>query len=204
MWKWLGGCLIVCVVLIAVALWTGYQRLSSFGSGDGTETVAIHAPVGRVFASLANGDSLTTWMAEGTGVKIGHHGILVPGDTLQVRMSNRFSFGNRPLKWTVSDVTPNQRLALQLRSDTTNRLIARRQFNLATVGDSTMVMGAVTAPFLDSLRASRGDTVKASDVYVDVTAKTLVSAMRMQSHIELQRLKARVEGRASAERAPAP
>ena len=195
MWKWIGGCLLVCVALVAIGLWSGYRQLSKFGSSDGTEIVTIAAPPSRVFASLANSDSLATWMAENSRMKAGHHGILVPGDTLLGEMRLRFNVGNKPVKWTVSDVKPDQLLSLQLRTDSGSRLIAKRQFTLTAKGDSTQVLSAVTAPMLDSLGKRRNDTIKGSDAALEMTSKLLTSALRLQSHIELERLKARVEGR---------
>lgn len=194
MWKWLGGCLLVCVAVIGFGLWSGYRQLSKFGSSNGTETVTIGAPVARVFASLANSDSLSTWMAQHSEMRTAHHGMLVPGDTLIGEMRLRFNVGNRPVKWTVADVKPNQLLALQLRTDSGSRLIAKREFTLAARGDSTVVMSAVTAPMLDSLGARRNDTLKESDAARSLASKVLTSALRMQSHVELEQLKARVEG----------
>jgi len=195
MWKWLGGCLLVCVAVVGFGLWSGYRKLSTFGSGDGTEKVTIAAPAGRVFASLANSDSLGTWMAERTGIKAGHSGMLVVGDTLLGEMRLRFNVGNKPIKWIVSDVRPNEVLALEMRADSSHKLVARRQFTLTAKGDSTQILSAVSAPMLDSLRTARRDTIKGSDAAVDMTSRLLTSALRMQSHIELERLKARVEGR---------
>lgn len=198
MWKWLGGCLLVCLAVIGFGLWSGYRKLASFGNSNGTETMVIAAPVTRVFASIANADSLSGWMGEQLGIKAGHHGVLVPGDTLQIEIRTRFNFGPRPSKWTVSEVRPNQLVSLQLRSDKSGELVATRQFTLAGKGESTLVMSAVSAPMLDSIRANRGDTLKTSDLYIDAASKFLISALRMQSHRELQRLKARVEGRSSS------
>lgn len=194
MWKWIGGCLVICVALIAIGLWSGYHQLSKFGSSNGTETVTIAAPPARVFASLANSDSLSTWMAEHSQMRTGHHGMLVPGDTLLGEMRLRFNVGNKPVKWTVSDVKPNQLLSLQLRTDSGSRLIAKREFTLTQKGDSTQVLSAVTAPMLDSMRTNRSDTLKGSDAALNITSKLLTSALRMQSHIELEQLKAQVEG----------
>jgi len=195
MWKWIGGCLLVCVALIAIGLWQGYRQLSKFGSSNGTETVTIGAPPSRVFASLANSDSLSTWMAERTGMTAGHHGMLVVGDSLLGEMRLRFKVGNTPTKWTVAALTPNQFLSLQLRSDSTRRLVAKREFTLTAKGDSTQVLSAVSAPMLDSIGTKRSDTINASEAAVNMTSKLLTSALRLQSHIELERLKARVEGR---------
>ena len=194
MWKWIGGCLVICVGVVAFGLWTGYRQLSKFGSANGTEIVTIAAPPARVFASLANSDSLSTWMAEHSQMRTGHHGMLVPGDTLLGEMRLRFNVGNKPVKWTVSDVKPNQLLSLQLRTDSGSRLIAKREFTLIAKGDSTQVLSALTAPMLDSLGGKRNDTLKGSDAALNITSKLLTSALRMQSHIELEQLKAQVEG----------
>lgn len=192
MWKWLGGCLLVCVAVIGFGLWQGYRKLSSFGSGDGTETVTIAGPVSRVFASLANSDSLPTWMAERTGA--GHPGMLIVGDTLVGESKLRFNVGNKRVKWVVTEIKPNEGLALEMRADS-RKLVARRKFMLTAKGDSTQVLSAVSAPMLDSLRTARRDTIKGSDAAIDMTSKLMTSALRMESHIELERLKARVEGR---------
>src|SRR5207237_9897962 len=90
MWKWLGGCLVVVVVVLAIGFWSAYRKLSQFSGPNKAETVAITAPVTRVFASIADGDSLSSWMAEGMGVRASHHGMLVPGDAIDVGANMRF------------------------------------------------------------------------------------------------------------------
>lgn len=202
MWKWLGGCLLVCAAVIGFGLWTGYRQLSKFGSSNGTETVTIAAPVARVFASLANSDSLETWMGERSQMRATHHGMLVPGDTLIGEMRLRFSVGNRRTKWMVSEVKPNQLLALQLRADSGSKLVAQRQFSLTAKADSTVVLSAVSAPMLDSLSKRPNDSIRGKDAALEVTSKLLTSALRLQSHIELERLKARVEGRPYSPKMP--
>lgn len=198
MWKWLGGCLVVVVVLVALSLWTAYRKLSQFSGPNKPETVAIGAPASRVFASLADADSLSTWMAEHMGVRVSHHGTVVPGDTIQVGANMRFSIGrsSQAMRWVVSDVKPNQMLALEMLSDSTKRVMAIRQFNLASKGDSTLVTSSVMTPGLDSARAHRSDSVKMSDALLVGATKLMMSSMRMQAHRELQLLKARVEGHA--------
>ncbi len=183
-------------MIICIALWSGYRKLASSGAGHGTDTLTIGAPVPRVFASIANADSLSGWMADRRGVNVGHHGMLALGDTFQMETRIRLSAGMRKLKWTVSEIRPNQLLALQLRSDSVGELIATRQFSLAAKGDSTFIMSAIAAPIVDSIRAGRSDTLKSSDAYLDAASKLLISALRLQSHIELEQLKSRVEGRA--------
>ena len=121
--------------------------------------------------------------------------MLAPGDTLDIETKIRLTSGMRKLKWMVSEVRPNQLLALQLRSDSIGELIATRQLILAAKGESTFITSAITAPIVDSIRAGRSDTLKSSDAYLDAASRLLISALRLQSHIELEQLKARVEGR---------
>ena len=183
------------MVLLGIGLCTGYRKLKSSGAGHGTDTLTIGAPVGRVFASVAHADSLSGWMADRRGVSAGHHGMLTVGDTLHVETKVPLSSGMRKLKWTVSDVRHNQLLALEMRSDSIGELIATRQLTLAAKGESTFVTSAIAAPIVDSIRAGRTDTLKSSDAYLDAASKLLISALRLQSHIELEQLKSRVEGR---------
>ncbi len=182
-------------MLVGIGLCTGYRQLKSSGAGHGTDTLTIGAPVARVFASVAHADSISEWMADRRGVSAGHHGMLAPGDTLQIETRLPLSRGMRKMKWTVSEVRPNQLLALQLRSDSIGELVATRELSLVAKGESTFITSAIAAPIVDSIRAGRSDTLKSSDAYLDAASKLLISALRLQSHIELEQLKSRVEGR---------
>jgi len=199
MWKWLGGCLVIVVVVVAIGFWTGYRKLSEFSGPNRPETVAIGAPPSRVFASLANGDSLSTWMSERLGVRASRHGMLVTGDTIQMDTRLRFNIGktSNASRWVVSDVKPDQMLSLEMRADTSNRLVAQRMYNLAAKGDSTLITSTVSTPGLDSMIAHRGDTIKASDAFISGATKLMISSLRMQAHRELQLLKAHIEGHAA-------
>jgi len=199
MWKWLGGCLVIVVVVVAIGFWTGYRKLSEFSGPNKPETVAIGAPASRVFASLANGDSLSTWMSERLGVRASRHGMLVTGDTIQMDTRLRFNIGktSNASRWVVSDVKPDQMLSLEMRADTSNRLVAQRMYNLAAKGDSTLITSTVSTPGLDSMIAHRGDTIKASDAFISGATKLMISSLRMQAHRELQLLKAHIEGHAA-------
>ena len=197
MWKWLGGCLLIFVVVIGVGVYNGYRKLSKFSGPNKPETVAIAAPVPRVFASIANADSLSSWMAERMGVRASHHGMLVPGDTLRVGANMRFNIGKgEGMNWVVSDIKPDQMLALEQRSDSSKKLVAVRQFNLTAQGDSTLITSVVTTPVLDSMNAHRSDTIKAKDAFIAGASKLMMSSLRMQAHRELQLLKAHIEGHA--------
>ena len=82
------------MALLGIGLCTGYRKLASSGAGHGTDTVTIGAPVARVFASVANADSLSGWMGDRRGVRVGHHGMLTPGDTWTSR-ENPFTLENQ-------------------------------------------------------------------------------------------------------------
>ena len=198
MWKWLGGCLVIVVVVIAIGVWTGYRKLSQFSGPNKPETVAIAAPPSRVFASIANADSLSVWMAERLGVRVSHHGMLVPGDTIQMNANMRFNVGKgrQASSWVVSDVKPDQMLALEMQGDRTKGIVAQRQYNLSAKGDSTLITSFVSTPGLDSMIAHRGDTIKASDAFMSGATKLMMASLRMQAHRELQLLKAHIEGHA--------
>ena len=198
MWKWLGGCLLIAVVVIAIGVWTGYRKLSQFSGPNKPETVAIAAPPSRVFASIANADSLSVWMAERLGVRVSHHGMLVPGDTIQMNANMRFNVGKgrQASSWVVSDVKPDQMLALEMQGDRTKGIVAQRQYNLSAKGDSTLITSFVSTPGLDSMIAHRGDTIKASDAFMSGATKLMMASLRMQAHRELQLLKAHIEGHA--------
>jgi len=193
--KWVGGCLLICLVVLGMGVWSAYRKLSPYSDAKGAETMTIAAPVTRVFASLANADSLSTWMADQLGVRVLHHGTLVAGDTLRIGRTGRFTFGAEAMKWAVTDVRPNQLLALQLKSDSSGRLVAQRQFTLTAKGDSTIVTSEVTTPTLDSMRTHRSDTVKASDAMIAGMSRLLISSLRMQSHLELEQLRNHIEGK---------
>jgi uncharacterized protein YndB with AHSA1/START domain len=198
MWKWLGGCLVIVVVVIAIGVWTGYQKLSQFSGPNKPETVAIAAPASRVFASIANGDSLSTWMSERMGVRASRHGMLATGDTIQMDAKLRFNIGKggQANRWVISDVKPDQMLALEMRGDTSKRIVAQRLYSLAAKGDSTLITSTVSTPGLDSMIAHRGDTIKASDAFISGATRLMMSSLRMQAHRELQLLKAHIEGHA--------
>ncbi|HYU79792.1 MAG TPA: SRPBCC family protein [Vicinamibacterales bacterium] len=196
--KWLGGCLAIGLVVIGMGVWSAWRKLVPYTGANRAETTVIAAPVSRVFASIANADSLSVWMTPGLGIRAAHHGMLVAGDTLKVGANGRLTFGAEPMKWIVVDVTPDQRFALQLRSDSSGRIIATRQFTIAAKGDSTLVTSAVSTPVADSIRANRSDTLKQKDAFIAGLSKMMMASLRMQSHMELEQLKNRIEGKGKA------
>ncbi len=194
MWKWLGGCLIVLVLLIAAGSWWGYQAMKNNLSPDGTERIVIAGTPARVFAALANGDSVLQWMAEGNTVTTSRHGPLMVGDSLRVGLRRTIGMPQRPMIWQVMEIVPNQVLALRLMTDTSQRVVAIRRDSLAAVGDSTSIVSRVVSPLLDSLKnAHATPSPKASDGIIGLTSDLMIGAFRMQSKLDLLRLKAHIE-----------
>jgi uncharacterized protein YndB with AHSA1/START domain len=198
--KWLGGCLLIGLVVVGMGVWSMWRKLSPYSGPNGPETTVIAAPVSRVFASIANADSLAGWMTPGLGVRASHHGMLVAGDTLRVGANGRLTFGTEPMKWVVVDVRPDQLIALQLRSDSTGKVVAGRQFTVAPRGDSTLLTSSVTTPVADSIRARQSKDVKQSDAWIAGLSKMMMASLRMQSHLEMEQLKQHIEGRSATPR----
>lgn len=197
MWKWIVG----AVLLLAATLFaTCYVFIRRATSGGDTVTVAIAASPARVWASLANVDSMATWMRPGTRVTATRHGIVASGDTLHIESG---SDGAPPEKasWVVADVTPGSVLVLEIRSDSTGMTLASRRDSLVSAGDSTLVVSTIAAPMIESLRAERGDSGgRLGGAVLDIGSKMMVSAFRLLSEQDLRRLKARLEGARAAPR----
>jgi len=196
MWKWIVRILVAVCLLVLVGGWWGYQAMQKNLSSDGTERVTIAGTPARVFAALANGDSVPKWMANGNRVTSTRHGPLAVGDSLQVAMKSTFGVPQRPMTWQIIEVVPDHLLAFQLVSDSTRRVIAVRRDSLVAVGDSTSIVSTVMSPLLDSIQtARRGPKPKASDGMVSLGSSIVISAFRMQSKLDLLQLKAHIENR---------
>jgi uncharacterized protein YndB with AHSA1/START domain len=191
--KWMTGCLLALLVLAGM-VWWGYRRMAAFAPGNGPLSVGIKAPPARVFASLANGDSIVTWMAQGNVVTVKRHGPLVVGDSLRVQMRSMPGLPQRSLIWTVSEVIPNKLLELEMRADTSRKVMGIRRDSLVEAGDSTLVLSNVSSPMMDSVQRTPGDT-GSKGLMLDMTSRLLISSFRMEAKLELLRLKARIEGR---------
>ena len=196
MWKWLGGCLVVVAVLVTGAMIWGYRAIKDSLAPDGSATVTIGAPPARVFASIAHGDSAATWMAEGSTVLPSRHGPLVPGDTLRIELKSRFPVPQQAMIWRVKEVARDTLLVLELVSDSTHGVIATRRDSIYAVGDSTRVVTRILSPMLDSM--GRGESKAKRAGRGGFGPDFLLSMFRMQSKLELMRLKGRIDtGRAS-------
>ncbi len=194
MWKWIGGFVLLVVLLIAGGMWYGYRKLQSFAGGDGPATMVIGASVDRVFASLADGDSIPDWMAVSGDVRPSRHGSLRRGDTLRVTSRESSGTQRMGMTWIVAEVTPSKQLGLQMRDDSLGVVAARRTYTLETRGDSTVILATVTSPMIDSIRTARRDST-AGGAVLGFASKLMLSALRMQSRVELMQLKARIEAR---------
>jgi hypothetical protein len=185
MWKWIGGILLLIVLCLAGAMWAGYRKLTS---GGDVAAVTIAGSPERVFAALANHDSLASWYVfKGQPTPTGH-GPLAVGDSLPAQTPRS---GSRGSKWVADEVVPGKLLVLSLHRDTNRAVIAVRRDSLVSLGDSTEIISTISSPMMDSVR-SQSDN-KAG--LVGASSKILISGMRIQSKIELARLKNHIEGR---------
>jgi len=191
MLKWVGGCLLVIVVLIAAGSFWAMRTMKNSLAPDGSSTVTIAATPSRVFASLANGDSVGAWMAPGNAITTVKHGPLAPGDSIRIEMKTPFGIKQPPITWHVTQVVPDQLLVLQMKSGATNGLTAIRRDSLVAKGDSTSVVTLLTSSQLDSLSKDKAN----------VSGDMMLSMLRIQWKLELDVLKGRIEGKL---RPPAP
>ena len=86
MWKWIAGSVLLVIVLLAGTCYYGYRKLTD---GGGATVVMIGATPERVYASIADPDSLATWVDVGSTVTSSRHGLLEVGDSFTIRRSRR-------------------------------------------------------------------------------------------------------------------
>jgi uncharacterized protein YndB with AHSA1/START domain len=177
MWKWIGGIVLFVIVCLMAAAWWGFRKISSTFEPDGSVRVAIAAPAARVFASLSDADSSSTWMASGSKISTGKHGPFGIGDSIRIEIK---AVGNgRPVTWKVSNVVPGQSISMQLQSpDPRHPFVATRLDSIFQVGDSTVVIDRITA-----VPAPTG-----------TAEQMMLSMFKFQSKVELMTLKSRIEG----------
>jgi uncharacterized protein YndB with AHSA1/START domain len=192
MLRFIGGCLVVVLVVAIAAFWFGYRKLETYTAEGASVTVTIAAPPPRVFASLADADSMTEWRLEGLGLRASRRGLLKQGDTLHAQMR---SSGGRQERatWIVTAVVPNKLFATQMLDDS-GRVLATRRDSLVEVADSTKVVTTFATPRFDSIRVAPGNsTGVAGGRALDMASKLVLSGLKLQSTSELDRLKARLE-----------
>ena len=193
--KWVLGILGVGVVFVCVAAWYGYRKLQSF-AGEGPSSVTIGAPASRVFASIADADSMKKWRSEGLGIRASRQGRLAVGDSLVVQNRSSTTTSSRRMSstWMVTAVIPDVLVALEVRNDSTGEPMFTRRDSLIALGDSTRVMSSFSAPILNKLK-TRGDTSgMARSAVLNLASNVMIAGLRVVSDQELRRLKGHIEG----------
>jgi uncharacterized protein YndB with AHSA1/START domain len=193
--KWVLGLLGVAVVFVCLAAWYGYRKLQSF-AGEGPSSVTISAPANRVFASIADADSMTEWRTEGLAIRSSRHGQLAVGDTVlaQTGSPSARNSGRSRSAWIVIAMIPDVLLALEVRNDSTGVTMFMRRDSLASLGDSTRVVSTFSAPMLDKLRSRRDTSGKARSAMLNLASNVMIAGLRVMSDQELKRLKGHIEG----------
>jgi hypothetical protein len=182
MLKWVGGCFVLVVVLIAGGAWFAMRSLRDSLSPDGSVRVSIAATPERVYASMSNGDSLKTWMAQGSTVTTWRSGPLVVGDSIKVELRRSFGMSQPPMVWFVRELVPDRVVTLELTQGGA-RAVGVRRDSLVAAGDSTVVVSVLTSSLSDSTKSSAGG----------LAGDMVLSMVRLQAKLELQSLKARLE-----------
>jgi uncharacterized protein YndB with AHSA1/START domain len=193
--KWVLGLLGVAVVFVCLAAWYGYRKLQSFAA-EGPSSVIILAPASRVFASIADADSMKEWRSEGLGIRASRQGRLAVGDTLVVQSSSTTTSSRRSSRstWVVTAVIPDVLMALEVRNDSTGEPMFMRRDSLISLGDSTRVMSTFSSPMFDRLK-TRGDTSgRAKGAMLNLASNVMIAGLRVVSDQELKRLRGHIEG----------
>jgi len=191
MWKWLGGCLVVVIVAIAVASWWGFKAMRDSLAPDGSARVAVAATPARVFSSLSHSDSIGTWMAQGSRVTTSRKGALAAGDTLRIELRSTAGFPSQRMTWQVNEVVPDRLLVLRLLSDSQQPIQALRRDSLVAIGDSTMIISRIEVD--TRARAGPDSAGKPGSPALGVGGEVMVQMLRMQAKLELEALKSRIE-----------
>ena len=190
MWKWIGGILLVIVLLVGTCTYVGYNKLQKFAGDDGPATTMVGASADRVFAALAIGDSIPEWMSVSGSVRPSRHGLLRKGDTLTVTQAGSPEARQRA-HWIVTEMTPGKLLTLQMRGDSLGIVMASRRFALEVRGDSTAIISTVASPMLDLANGTQRD----SSAMMSFASKMMLTGLRVQAKLEMAQLKAHIEGR---------
>lgn len=196
MWRWIGVGVLVIIILLIGTCWYGFQK---FTAGGGATQVAIGGSADRVWAALDHLDSVRTWATGDSIEPLTGPGPLVAGDSFIARPRN--GRADRPLVivWKVVEAVPGRARLLEARDDSTGQVLIHRRDSLVAVGDSTVLYTSFSMPLADSARAASergGKGGGVSGFLLNTTARMMVAAMRTQAEFDLQRLKARLEGRA--------
>ncbi len=188
--KWIGGCLVAVIIAIAVASWWGFRAMKEAVNPDGSVSVTIGAPPSRVFASLANADSISTWMAEGSEVIPYSKGVFAAGDSFRIKMRSGPGLPGEQLTWIIEEVVPDRLLAWRMIGGKTKMDVGVRRDSLSVAGDST----TLTSHMVQTANSKQGAALE-----------VLRSLFNVQTKLELMILKDRLEGRPrNTPKSPAP
>jgi hypothetical protein len=204
--KWVLGALAAVVVLIGCVAWFGYRKLQQFATLPPVSTVTIAAPAGRVFASLASGDSLSTWMLTPSEVSSAHDGLLKVGDTIRSEPLGKMPDRTREAlaqnnTWVVTALVPDKLVAME------KHIVGRRgdvgiqrRDSLIAIGDSTRIVSTFSSASMDSLGIDPATGRRGA--VADMAVKVMMGAMRMQGDLEHSRMKDHIERRVEPAGAP--
>lgn len=194
MWKWIAGGVLCVIVLLAGTCYYGYQKITEGGS---TTVVMIGASPERVFATLADPDSLSTWVDVGSTVTSATHGLLQAGDSFRiVGPPRKKGAAGASAAWQVIESVPGRLLTLRMINDSLEQVaIIYRYDSLSVVGDSTRLSTSYGAEIVDSTRLSARDGGNGESAVLGFAEKLIVATMRLATETDLKRLKARVEQR---------
>lgn len=194
MLKWLGGCLVVVIIVVVGGGYWAFKTMRESLEPDGSARIAIAGTPQRVFAALANADSIAKWMSQGTNITISRPGPLVPGSRIRISMRSRTGIPQQPMEWIVRQIVPDQLLVRELITDKGQRVALQRD-SLSAKGDSTVVVSRVASPMIDSIIVARQKkTGDSASGYSGVTGDIMLSMFQIQSKLELQALKSHIEG----------
>lgn len=190
MWKWIGGGCLLIIAIVCVVAYAGFRKMSEIADAGPAVTVMIGAPPARVFASLANADSQSTWRKGASVLRTSRKGMFVAGDTLFDVPSDTLP----SMAWVIETIVINQVIATKAISIKSGEVVLRRRDSLAVVGDSTGITSTVSMLLSDSLKAVQGRAEGMSGGVFDFAMKMGTAAMRVQAETELKALKRRIEG----------
>jgi hypothetical protein len=184
---------VLVIVLLAGGSWFAMRSVRKSLAPDGSARVTTAASPERIYASLSDGDSLRTWMAQGNTVTTWRHGPLAVGDSISITLRSSLGMTQRPMIWRVRELVPNRVVALELKGQERTQIMGARRDSLVALGDSTTVVSIVTSMLPDSTKSGTAG----------IAADMMLSMIRMQAKLELQSLKARIEGRPAPVAPPA-
>lgn len=198
MWKWIVGGLVLVVFALGAMCYFGYKQLTA--GGDATSVMIAGTP-DRVFAALADPDSMPLWMTSGGDIRSSRHGLLAVGDSLHISSPDTTRRSQQEMTWHVTEVVPGRLLALAVEEDSLGKVVVTRRDSLVQMGDSTLIVATFAVPLMDSIRTAHKDSSRVGGALLGASQKMVVSAFRLAADIDLKQLKAHIEG---TEKSPSP